>query len=344
MKKQTLLFVSLALSLNGIAQKAPPKYDTEAAKLCDGLNSALSKEGRWSKTDNDIVFPDKTFPSAQYKLIARRADSIFLLVREGLQHLHGVEARNQYGMRGDAYIPNGPVPFYSDTYFLEYYCNTNLRKILLDDETFNKISIFVNRLNYFWEKADEWDINGDGKIKSIYQLPVRIGKWNGLHIFELKTNSISYTAKAVIIGRQDKVPWRGLTRKQYLIGLKNKWENNLRKVAPGTSSEKDYKQKLKHVNDYLTSATEEDLQEQVIIDPRAGIWGFKGKFGQEENNGFRLVLPALSDKYFDRNLPRDFPQLIELYWAYGHSRVARELIEEFEKNFPLKKLEAMIDK
>jgi hypothetical protein len=87
------------------------------------------------------------------------------------------------------------------------------------------------------------------------------------------------------------------------------------------------------------------LQQAAIIDPKSGIWGFKGKFGNEDAGGFRLVLLTANESYFDINLPRYVPQLIQVFWKYtAQDPVALRVIKQFEENFPLEKLRGMIDK
>ena len=317
--------------------------DRKTAELCGGIDSVMARKGRWKKETDDLAFPDKTFPSSQHKFVNARADSIHSLIKEAISNLSGFEPRWQRGMRGDPYYPGGPVPYTSTSFFLEYYCNANVKKLVLGDETSNWVYVFVNQLNWFLYKADTLDINDDGKVKTIFQLPPKAGKLKGMTVYKLRETQFS-NSWAIIIGRDGKLPWRAITQKQYLTGLKNQYQKQLKRFGKGTSYERDYTNKLKYINDYLQLADEQTLQQPAIIDPKSGIWGFKGKFGDEDAGGFRLVLSAGSDKYFDKTLPRYVPQLIQLYWSHGHSLVSSHFKKQFEENFPLEKLKAMIDK
>jgi hypothetical protein len=345
MRKRILILITLIIPVISLPQvSADKKYiqnELEWSKVCGGLDSIMAKKGIWKKLEDDLAFPDKTFPRSQYKLVNTRIDSMLNFVKEAIMQLNGIEPRWYRGMRGSSHLSNGPVPYNLTTLFFDYYCNTNVNKILLADETNTWAYVFVNHLSWFMYDADTLDINDEGEVKTVFQLPPVIGKWKGYKLYELK-GSMGRSARSVIIGRDGKLPWRTLTQKQYLTGLKNKWEKDLKKFRPGSSYESDYTKKLKYIHDYLLSTDEKTLQQPVIIDPKSGIWGFKGKFGDEETGGFRLVLSGLGEKYFDKTLPRHVPQLIQLYWCYGYSSPEQLFKEQFEENFPVEKLKAMI--
>lgn len=348
MEKRILVLIILFIPVICFAQVSFDKdkfmqHEREQSKICGGIDSVMAKKGSWKKVSDDHAFPDKTFPLSQYKFVNTRIDSLFGFFKESLPLLNGFEPKWQRGMRGNSYFANGPVPYTFQSHYLHYTCNTNLNKILLGDETSTWAYVFVNQLSWFMYEADTLDINHDGKVKTVFQLPPVVGKWKGSKVYELK-ETFTRSVRSVIIGRNGKLPWRSLTQLQYLIGMKNKWQNELKKFPAGSGYERDYTKKLRYINDYLDSAKEETLQQPAIIDPKSGIWGFKGKFGDEDKGGYKLVLSGLGEKYFDKSLPRYVPQLIQLYWSYGNSTPEFFFKKQFEENFPLEKLKAMIDK
>jgi hypothetical protein len=186
-------------------------------------------------------------------------------------------------------------------------------------------------------------INDDGRVRTVYQLPPRIGKWGKYPIYQLKTLQFGQS-RSIIIGRNGKMPWRTLTRKEYLTGLKRNFEAHAARMRAGSSYETDYRNKAKIIEDYLASTTEEELSKPVVIDPKSGIWGFKGKWGNEDDGGYRLVLSAFNENYFDKSLPRHVPQFIQVYWSYGRSELGEKFRMQFEKNLDIEKLKAMMDK
>lgn len=348
MIRSLLLLVPFQFSVACLAQVASndlKDHYNKQASLCGGWDSIFSIKGKWKKTSDDLAFPDKTFDRSQYKYINARVDSISVFLKSAITDLSAVEAKWQRNIRGDSYIANGPVPYSFNSGFFRYYCNDSYKKIILGDETSNWVYVFVNSLNWFLRKADEWDINNDGILRSVSQLPAKTGEWKGMPVYEPTFFSGSGTiSRAVIIGHDGKLPWRSLTQKQYLTGLKNDYEKQLLKFKKGSGYEADYKQRLKYINDYFAAASEETLEKIAVIHPKAGIWGFKGQFGKEDEGGFRLILfSAAGNKYFDKNLPRYSPQLIEVMWKYNpYDPVALRVIKQFEENFPLEKLKAMI--
>ena len=103
-----------------------------------------------------------------------------------------------------------------------------------------------------------------------------------------------------------------------------------------------YAEKVKYIDDYIAGASAETLEQPAFIDPKYNAFDFKGVFGDENNGGTKLV--AVGAKYFDNDLPRYVPQFMVLYWSWALDPVSLRFKEQFEENFPLEKLKAMIDK
>jgi hypothetical protein len=193
--------------------------------------------------------------------------------------------------------------------------------------------------------------------------------------------------RAVVIAHDGKLPWHSLTQKQYLTGLKNKWQTELQKqmnsydeneekmkkeidkVSNSTSpqapkikqqleqqlkdfqakkegykssSRKFYDEEIKYIDNYFANASAETLEQVAIIDPKYNALKFRGTFGDEDNGGTKLI--AVGAKYFNKDLPRYVPQFMVLYWRWTEDPVSLRFKEQFEENFPLEKLKAMIDK
>ena len=109
-----------------------------------------------------------------------------------------------------------------------------------------------------------------------------------------------------------------------------------------SSSRKYYDAEIKYIDDYLDHASEEILEQAAIIDPKYNPLKFRGTFGNEDNGGTKLM--AISSKYFNNELPRYVPQFMVLYWRWTEDPVSLIIKKQFEENFPLEKLKAMIDK
>ncbi|MCZ2459588.1 MAG: hypothetical protein LC128_08160 [Chitinophagales bacterium] len=350
MKQGLFLIISLftATSYAQVSVKDLSLYYEQDAALCGGYDSVFAIKGKWKKLGDENTFPDKSFPKSDYKFVNARLDSMGDMLKATITDLSGMEARYYRNITGKAYIPGGPVPYTLTARFPDYYCNTNFKKILLADETSNLVYIFVNTLNWFLSKIGKWDINNDGILHTVYQLPVTNGKWKGMTVYEpdfFAGGATRIVYRAVVLGRNGKLPWRSLTQKQYLTSLKIQYEAELNKTIEWNGFSKNYSKRLKFINDYFAVADEKTLETPAVIDPKAGIWGFKGKFGDEENGGYRLVLFAGNKKYFDTTLPRYVPQLFQVIWKYNpDEKVSLHFKKQFEENFPLEKLKAMLDK
>jgi hypothetical protein len=306
-------------------------------------------------------------------------------MKEAFPDLSGFEPRWYRVIDGTSYIPDGPVPYEFSSLYFTYYCNDNIKKILLGDETGNWIYVYFNHLAWFcYKEVDDWNINDDGKMIRVYRVPPKVGTWKGMTLYAPHTNEFD---RAVVVAHDGKLPWHSLTQKQYLTGLKNKLQTEFQKTMDGyddyeenvkkniaenskstspqapkikqalesqlsnfqsskeghkSQTKKFYGEKLKYIDDYLDSASAEALQQVAIIDPKYGAFEFKGTFGDENNGGTRLI--AVGSKYFKMDLPRYVPQFIVLYWQWTQDPVSLRFREQFEENFPLEKLKAMIDK
>jgi len=217
---------------------------------------------------------------------------------------------------------------------------------VLGDETRTWFHVFVNHYNWFCKKVDDWDINNDGKMITIYRLPPKVGKWKGITVYEPEVTR-GYS-QAVIIGHNGKLPWHTLTKKQYLTGLKNYLELKKKNdLAPQLKDqfrakvEKYWDDQLRSVIDYLNNHSEEELKEPAILEKTSTIIGFSGRFGKE-SDGVKVI--AFSTAYWNKDLPRYAAQFMVLYWMWDGYMLATPIRQQFEDNFPVEKLRALIDK
>lgn len=307
----------------------------ESSGICGGVDSVLGKKGRWIKVEDAEVFADKTFPRSQFKLVHARQDSMLKLFKEAVTDLSGVEAKWYRGMRGESYSANGPLPYTLQSIYFTYYCNTNIKKIILEDETWNWYHIFVNHYNWFCTKLGDWDYKGDGKEIMIFKLPPKVGTWKGRTLYAPSIPKQNST-RAVVLAHNGKLPWRSLSRKEYLLGLKYYLRQTQIKYSnPGAQKEMDA------IDAYIANSSEESLKEPAVVPYRNGL-SFNGKWEDEEHGGSRVVV--FSTAYWNKDLPRHAAQFMILFWYWADDPISLSVKKQFEENFPLEKLKAMIDK
>jgi hypothetical protein len=226
MKKKYFLFLIIFFCSKCFAQltsdKTPSQFEIDKAKICGGMEEVLKIKGKWKerKDGNHVIFSDKTFPVNQYNQVFSRIDKVLPMIKEAIPNLGGFEPVWQRIIQGDADVVNGSVPYRFSCYNYEYYCNNNLNKIMLAEETTSKVEICFNDHGLLGDKMADWDINGNGKMVSVYQLPEMLGKWKGQNVYQPKLSS-KITDRAVVLGHNGKMPWFILTKKQYLTGYKN---------------------------------------------------------------------------------------------------------------------------
>ncbi|MBC7934090.1 MAG: hypothetical protein H7Y86_01845 [Rhizobacter sp.] len=206
-------------------KEAVRQYYIKQSEACGGASELFKKTGSWKKSSygDDIIFPDKTFPAKQYNVLLGRIEKVLPIMKEALPDLGGFDPVWHGSIRGNSFVPTGPIPASFKSMMFTYYCNTSLNKIILGDETANVAEIYFNSYGFFCEKMDQWDINGYGKMISIYQLPDSIGKWKGLTLYEPKQTAGPGLPidRAVVLGHNGQMPWHILTQMQYLTGYKN---------------------------------------------------------------------------------------------------------------------------
>lgn len=364
------------------------QYYIQQSLPCGGIEALFKKKGSWTKEADDIIFPDNTFPAAQYPFIFSRLEKIMPLLKAVLPELAGMEAKYHGVIDGNAIVPNGPVPYRFISSFLEYYCS-NTTKIELQQEPHAAVHIYINEYNnWFAKKIDHWNINGDGKMIAVYQMPDTIGKWQGVTVYEPKIIP-GDADRAIVIGHNGKMPWFTLSKKQYLTGYKNLLEAKRKEQAEANdiylkkakeniatmkasktlsagqkkvivyklqqqledyqnnvmpkntaATQRMYEEQMKWVNEYLDTASAETLAQQAILDKRSNIV-FKGYFAKPGEEGIKLI--AFPAKYFNRQLSRYVPQFMIVYWRWGAHPANLTFAKAFYDNFPVAKLQALID-
>jgi len=357
------------------------------AQVCD-TTAIMTVKGKWTTTADNIVSPDKTFPVGQYNQLKARLDKIAMLFKEAYPEPAGIEAVWYRSIRGSSLVDKGPVPYQFNSLYKSWYCNQNLHKMMLGDETGTWAYVFLNDLHWFLnDQYDQVWVKIDGV--TAYLLPKTKELWKGLPVYEPSGNNKS---KAVLLTHNNQLPYKPVSRLSYLRALKQKLENNkqdqmdvLNKLPFKTDAEeaaakqkglenallgappsrieerkerylKNYKtdkqqkeenrqraskyfdDKIKIIDDIWKNSSTDYLQQPAIIDDNSN---FKD-FSTLEKGGRMIVM--INPGYFNMQLPRYVPQFIVLYWQWDNSRAALNFKKQIEENFPIEKLNAMIDK
>jgi hypothetical protein len=186
---------------------------------CDA-SVVMNVKGKWVRDADNIVSPEKSYPRTQYNQLNAKIDKIAALFQLAYPNPTGIEAKWYRSIRGDAVIKNGPVPYQFNSLYQGWYCNQNLHKLMLGSETGTWAFVWVN--SFGWFMTDQYDKAGI-TIEGVnaYMLPKKIGEWKGFPVYE---HSAKQNEKVVLITRNNQLPYRPVSRLQFLQSMKTKVE------------------------------------------------------------------------------------------------------------------------
>ena len=182
-------------------------------------DAIMSMKGSWKKRSDANMKADKN--QAQ---IINRIDAVSKLFQTAYPDPAGMEAAWYRTMDGSPMINNGPISYQFNSIFLWWYCNQNLHKLMLGTETGTWAYVFVN--NFGWFMGDQYD-KAPIQIKdnTTYMLPKLVGQWKGLSLYEPRSSTKHNEHRAVLITRNNQLPYKPVSRLQYLQAMKQKLEN-----------------------------------------------------------------------------------------------------------------------
>ena len=176
--------------------------------------------GKWGPQKKaDVAMADRTFPKAQYRTVLAKAQKAIDLFMEANPQFAGIEASAYSGIRGDSIIPNGPLPFRADIWYKSFICVGNDtasvdkhgKIIVYGNYGFTTVSF--NSLNDVLESAGGSTLvtpSGD----EIFQYNKDLGEQRGFPL--IQTSHRDSYHEAVIIASNDRLPYKPITREEYL--------------------------------------------------------------------------------------------------------------------------------
>jgi hypothetical protein len=233
MRQITPLFFLLLFATNLFAQE-----------LCSE-EIIMAVKGKWAKR------PDATMKAGNQTQITGRLDKMQRLLQAAYPEPKGLEAAWYRSMGGyNSSVSDNADSYVLNALFKTYYCNSNVKKLLLGTETSNWFYVWVNKFSWFAGKDDNFLVEN----KPVYLLTKKLGELHGFPLYAGNDNSTSNTgttfSKTILISRPGQLPYSPISRKQYLLAfLKNKEEQhkqytgNLLKMAVRSDAEEEaYKQ------------------------------------------------------------------------------------------------------
>lgn len=191
-----------------------------------------------------------------------------------------------------------------------------------------------------------------------YKMPV-FEKWKGYDVLTTEggANAKLLSTHYVLISRNGMLPYIPVTRKQYLeraiayvTRTYDQWiKNNESNPDKSTADEykknflKDKNDALKKYNDALEESTKNGLQDSPAIVLTAPMMESLGPIFSTEAQGGRMLVTE-NPNYYRKDLPKHVPQLFVLSWNWGSQKWCTDFKKVIEGNFPIEKLQEMIDK
>jgi hypothetical protein len=206
MKKLITFIFCFLLFFNNTKAQA---QDCDAAVL-------MNIKGSWKKESDANMRPDKN-----QSQINSRIDAVSKLFQIAYPEPKGLVAEWYRTMEGKPLVNNGPVTYQLNSLYLAWYCNSNLHKAMLGTETSTWSFVWMN--SFGWLIADQYD-KALVKVQGLqaWWLAKKIGEWKGLSLYE-PTGSPK-KGKAVLITRNNQLPYKPVTRLQFLNAMKEKIE------------------------------------------------------------------------------------------------------------------------
>ncbi len=180
----------------------------------------MAVKGKWAKR------PDATMKAGNQLQIISRIDKMQQLLQAAYPEPKGIEAAWYRSMGGYNSSVNSNVESYVlNGLFKTYYCNSNVKKMLLGTETGNWFYVWVNKFSWFAEKDDNFLVENN----PVYLLSKKIGELNGFPLYAGNDNGSSNTgttfSKTILISRTSQLLYTPVSRKKYLLTLLKSKEN-----------------------------------------------------------------------------------------------------------------------
>lgn len=332
----------------------------------NALNAKISKQQQqeiFNRLDKIHQFVFDIYPSPL------GVDAVWTRFTSDEQFAYQVKVDHLPNGRSNENFVNGiPVVFHSYTaFFCQHSCGRDKYEVRMGypREDGAVVSVVANTLTLLPRSnggPEEMKVDG----REIRMMPVVKGKWKGYTLYAPETGS---GVMIVLLHREGMLPYTAVTRKQYLdlsihhlINWYDKMIADMDKNAKAfidagmtdpqaikEGKEKIEKQKkdvLKHYEDELAATTSAGLLDSpaMIRGPMCDITTTSSIFLNETSGGRLLVTE--NPVYFRKDLPKYIPQFFVLSfektnWAFI---LKTDPLKAVEENFPIEKLQAMIDK
>lgn len=253
----------------------------------------MAIKGKWVKR------PDASMNAGNLPQVISRIDKMQQLLQAAYPEPIGIEAGWYRSTGGyNSSVSSNAESYVLNALFKTYYCNKNVKKLLLGSETSNWFYVWVNKFSWFADKDDNFLVEN----KPVYLLTKRLGELNGFPLFAGNDNQTSNTgttfSKAILISRTGQLPYSPVSRKQYLqtfLKIKEaqqqQYVESLLKMPARSDAEEDMYKKQQ-----LERVTNQEQNEQTKEKAKANfLRGYKTDKQRQQDDIIRVKEVYIGD-------------------------------------------------
>jgi hypothetical protein len=305
----------------------------------------LSIKGTWSKISQQPML--KPVTKAEFDQATKNMGDFHQLLL--MAYPEGIGCEPQVNMINP--VPSFYVPSVYSYYYLTaifpYVCIKNKPTKITDTNT--TLRILVNSFENFWTST-QFFIAG----QEIFYRQPNAGKWNGYNAYYSDDHPL------VMLTRKDMLPYKRVTRKEYLDYMIHHVDSsytnraNLHKKHDDLSMKELATTITNQKNNILTVFREETEKSSKLnlLDSPAVVNGIRyANFSEDtrifitEEEGGKVLL-MINPDYFRKDLPKYVPQfmIVRIQGGEDGKISERYFAKNIKEKFPFEKLQAMIDK
>jgi len=306
----------------------------------------MSIKGTWSKYPQQPM--EKPVTKPEFDMVTKKMEAFHKLLLEAYPQGIGCEPQVNMINPRQALVAPWVYDYNYYTAIFPYFCN-RFDKPEKASGTNTTFTVHVNSLGNFWTSTFIF-ING----QNVFERTTKAGKWKGYEVY------YSEEAPVVILTRKDMLPYKPVTRKQYLDymihyfdSLYTDMANQYKKVDDPSMKEQaatittSKNEILKVYRKELEKSAAKNLLDSAAVVKGIGNVRFSEDtdiFTTEEKGG--IVLLMVNQAYFRKDLPKYVPQciLVKLKGTAFDESAIGYFTKMIKENFPFEKLQAMIDK
>jgi hypothetical protein len=341
MIKRTVLSVVLSLAVSPSALFAQTTVCNDSA--------IMALRGKWTAPHHAPRPSPQEVTNEQYLQAAKRADAIHPLLLEAYPELVGMqEGRWWHSVRGPSFFVTQLLAYNYIGGLSQYFCAPNAspgsilgklgapsKPVYVPEAAETNLIVHFNNFgdpDYgFLRQIQGLTVNG---LQVFHRLRPA-GTWKGYELYATKFEMDGL----VLLTRKGMLPYRPVTRKQYLEYMIATIQRNYADAAS--------------LRDELTARYREELKKNAAdktLDSPAIVAGI-GKirfsedpdiFTTEEKDGQALV--TVNPDYVRKDLPPYMPQFMVVHWQWQVGVASSYFRKMVETNLPIEKFQAMIDR